>query len=200
MRAIIAILALTVAAYSQALTEHAAAAAGAAAGVMGGKVVSIGIDKVMENAAKTGSVHAASLPKKAAPEAPKSPVAPPQQASLPAAGAPAAAALPAAAPARPRSAWQTAARSTPQVPVVFAPPEEKPAEPPMRVLTAEDFAKVKVGEQRDAVLAALGPASSAMTIPEDEHLIEILSYAGNGQRLGTVRLDNGQVVSVTTAQ
>ena len=200
MKVIIAILAFTVGAYSQALTEHAAAAAGAAAGVMGGKVVSIGIDKVMGNAAKAGSVHAASVPKKATPEAPKPVLAAPPKASLPAAAPPEAAVSPAPAPVTVRSSWHTAARSTPQVPVVFTSPEEKPVDPPMRVLTAEDFGKIKVGEQREAVMAALGPASSAMTIPDEEHLIEILSYTGNGQLLGTVRIDNGQVVSVTTAQ
>lgn len=64
----------------------------------------------------------------------------------------------------------------------------------------EDFAKVKEGSARQDVFAALGTPSSRITIPDEGHLIEILSYSDGARRLGSVRMDNGQVVSVSTAQ
>lgn len=63
----------------------------------------------------------------------------------------------------------------------------------------EDLLSVKTGTREDALTAALGAPSSRVTIPEDGHLMEILSYSARGQLLGTVRLDNGEVIGVQTS-
>jgi len=77
-----------------------------------------------------------------------------------------------------------------EVPVL---PESQPKQPTLELLAA-----VKIGVKEDE-LASLGPAASRVTIPDEGHLREILTYSVNGQRLGTIRLDNGEVVSVQPA-
>jgi hypothetical protein len=59
----------------------------------------------------------------------------------------------------------------------------------------EDFEKVTEGESRDEVLSALGVPSSHVTIPDEGHLIEIMSWSDGQRRVGVVRVDNGKVVS-----
>jgi len=55
---------------------------------------------------------------------------------------------------------------------------------------------VKVGATERDVLATLGQPASKITIPDDGHLLEICQYWAKGKQLGTIRLDNGQVVTV----
>ena len=179
--------------------EHAAAAAGATIGTGAGKALSNGIDKVLGKAAETGSNAAKTPVRKAPPTAP--PINPPSLAP-----APSQAPLTPAAPsqrARSRRSVTSADRDKP----VFAAPEVPESAPVAPVvvaplpLTPEDFAKVKEGASRADVLAALGVASSHVTIPDDGHLIEILSYSdANNRRVGSVRIDNGVVVTVSAAQ
>jgi len=78
------------------------------------------------------------------------------------------------------------------------PPEPVPAyqEPPRKEPTAEDFATIQVGATEEQVVAALGQPESKITIPDDEHLVQICQYWSNGKQIGTVRLDNGLVVAV----
>jgi hypothetical protein len=59
----------------------------------------------------------------------------------------------------------------------------------------QDFAKVAEGESRSEVVSALGVPWSHVTIPDDGHLVEIMSWYDGNRRVGTVRLDNGKVVS-----
>ena len=185
------------AAFGQALTEHAAAAAGAAIGVGAGKVLSSTIDSVLGKAAEAASKPAGKpvAPKKenSQPTAAKSSPASPGQdlgfgpTAIGASG-------------EPRRARRRAGQESP----VFAPSLTsseptavvRPTEPVERLLSANDFDQIKVGEPEEQVLAALGPAASHITIPEEGHLLEILSYRTHGERVGTVRVDNGQVASV----
>jgi len=67
----------------------------------------------------------------------------------------------------------------------------------MPVPTPDDFAKIKEGGTREAVLSSLGTPWSHVTIPDEGHLIEIMSWYNGRQRVGTVRLDNGTVVSTS---
>jgi hypothetical protein len=66
--------------------------------------------------------------------------------------------------------------------------------------SVEDFAKIKAGSSRQEVLAALGTPSSHVTIPEEGHLIEQMSYQYERRYLGSVRLDNGRVVEIKSAR
>jgi hypothetical protein len=74
-------------------------------------------------------------------------------------------------------------------------PVATPAPPPPP--SADDFAKLKEGSPRQDVLAALGSPTSHITIPDEGHLLETMTYYDGNRQIGTVRLDNGQVVSVT---
>ena len=81
-------------------------------------------------------------------------------------------------------------------PIVPPPPVEAVPEPPRREPTAEELAGIHVGASEQELVTALGQPESKVTIPDDGHLVEICQYWSNGRQLGTVRLDNGQVVNV----
>jgi hypothetical protein len=74
-----------------------------------------------------------------------------------------------------------------------------PAEPVVKEPSAEEVSAVKVGETSTQLEAVLGAPESRVSIPDDDgHLLEICQYWAKGQQLGTIRLDNGRVVSVQT--
>jgi hypothetical protein len=73
------------------------------------------------------------------------------------------------------------------------------AQPIVKVPTVEEIASIKVGTTADDLVAALGQPSSRVSIPDDDgHLRETCQYWVNGRQIGTIRLDNGQVVTVET--
>jgi hypothetical protein len=79
-------------------------------------------------------------------------------------------------------------------PVEAAPPPPSPAPPPH--VTEQELARLSVGMKRDQVLA-LGPPSSRVTMFADGHLVEVYSYVTGDATLGTVRLSDGTVSSVS---
>ena len=198
MRATIALLLFASAAWGQALTEHAAAAAGAAIGVGAGKVLSSTIDSVLGKAAEAASKPAGK------PVEQKKQNTPGAVKSDPSGSGPASGLSPAATGASEAPRRIARRRAATEPPVVFAPSVAnaasetamRPPEPAERVLAPADFDQIKIGEAGEQVVAALGPAASRIIIPEDGHLLEILSYRSRGESVGTVRLDNGQVASV----
>jgi hypothetical protein len=69
----------------------------------------------------------------------------------------------------------------------------------VKELSVEEVASVKVGATFHELEATLGPPESRVSIPDDDgHLLEICQYWSKGQALGTIRLDNGHVISVQT--
>jgi len=175
----------TATACAQAIMEHAAAAAGATVGTIGGKVLSSGIDNVLGKAAETGSTTAKKT-EEAKPEKQA------KQASAGSETAPAASGFRRSpkttrAAAADKPVFATMDRAIPTPVAAIAPPAP----------TFEDLAKVKEGESLDDVFASLGKPSSHITIPDEGHLVEILSYSNGAERIGTIRADNGQVVSFT---
>jgi hypothetical protein len=189
-------------AQGQNILEHAAAAAGATIGTGAGKALSNGIDKVLGKAAETGSNAAKPVVRTAPPTTtPSTPGIQPSTLSPSTPSTP----TPSGGSQHARSRRQAASADRDK-PVFAAPEVQVPAPTAPAVvapppLTAEDFAKVKEGASRADVLAALGVASSHVTIPDDGHLIEILSYSdANNRRVGSVRIDNGVVVTVSAAQ
>jgi hypothetical protein len=192
-------------AYGQNIIEHAAAAAGATIGTGAGKALSNGIDKILGKAAETGST--AGKPSTVRPPT-TTPVAPPPPVSK---------SVPAVLPGTDSSSGPTggttqhartrrsAAPVDPDKPVFAAPEVAAYTPAPMAIAppppSPEDFAKVKEGSPREDVHAALGAPSSRITIPGDDgHLLEILSYDDGNRHIGTVRMDNGVVVSISVAQ
>ena len=78
----------------------------------------------------------------------------------------------------------------PPPPPIPAPPAPPPA------VTVDDLQKITTGMTRDDVLK-LGKPANRISMHDDGHFIEIYQYSANGARLGTVRLQDGTVSSVT---
>jgi hypothetical protein len=186
-----------VTAQAQSLAEHAAAASGATIGTAAGKPLSNAITKIFGQT-DTAAKKAATAPAVAKPTTKPEPESAPLVQAVPQSGG-GGGSLPAigggSAPSRhggftPRRAEAELAS--------INPPEPVPAyqEPPRKEPTAEDFATIQVGASEEQVVAALGQPESKVTIPDDGHLVQICQYWSNGKQIGTVRLDNGQVVTV----
>ncbi len=191
------------AAQAQSLAEHAAAASGATIGTAAGKPLSNAITKIFGQTdtttkkAASASVNTKTLVKPETEAAPLIQAAPQAGGgSLPSMGGSTSGG---SAPSRhggfaPRRAdTEYASINPPEAVVAYQEPVRK--EP-----TAEDFATIQVGASEEQVLSALGQPESKVTIPDDEHMVQICQYWSKGKQLGTVRLDNGQVVNVTQNQ
>ncbi|MGA2597153.1 MAG: hypothetical protein ABSH09_09210 [Bryobacteraceae bacterium] len=172
------------------VTSHVAAAAGAAIGTAGGKVLSNVLDKALAPAAQTGDTQpVAKVPLVPTPATPtvasgSIPDTPPQgDSSSPGSSR------------RNRSTQRPYYSSTADR-MAFRGSYQRLPPPP----SVEDFAKIKAGSSRQEVLAALGTPSSHVTIPEEGHLIEQMSYQYERRYLGSVRLDNGRVVEIKSAR
>jgi hypothetical protein len=191
--------------HGQALTEHAAAAAGATIGAGAGKGLSNSMTKIFgetdKETAKAAKPEAKKPSKPVTDPAPDPLAAKPKPSPVPV-GNDGLAPLPAPsrrAARKPVPREETAAALPAAVavtPIATAPPI---AEPVVRVPTAEDLSNIKVGTTAEDMVAALGQPSSRLIIPDDDgHLRETCQYWANGQVLGIIRLDNGQVASVET--
>jgi len=193
---LLATLCLAATTQAQSLAEHAAAAAGATIGTAAGKPLSNAISTIFGNTDKAAQKAAAPAPdtKKTLvkPEAPV-PATPAIGAGLGSGPGPAAS-DPGPAPSR----HGGFARRPPVAQLAPPDPTPAPIEPPRIEPTAEQLASIEVGATEQHLLETLGQPESKVTIPDDEHLIVICQYWANGKQLGTVRLDNGQVVSVQT--
>ena len=191
---------------AQALSEHAAAAAGATIGTAAGKPLGTALGKIFGDMNKQTSTAAGvkakkpvepkvvkAKPEETAPSRSASLAGAPSGGSFGAGGGGGSAAAPAHHGARrhetPEAFEPVAVPATPIVPVV--------SEPVVRQPTIDEVAAVKVGASSHDLETALGAPESRVSIPDDDgHLIEINQYWANGQPLGTIRLDNGRVVSV----
>jgi hypothetical protein len=187
--------------FGQSLTEHAAAAAGATIGTAAGKPLGTALGKIFGDMDKSTSTAATPKPKPAA--AKPTAAAPPETTEH--------AAIPLVAPvgggdaaiggggggsshrtARRRELFVESgpvAAAAPVVPVVVPPVVKEPS--------VEDVANIKVGATASELRATLGAPESRVSIPGDDgHLLEICQYWAKGEPVGTVRLDNGRVISV----
>lgn len=72
-------------------------------------------------------------------------------------------------------------------------PESAPVAAPV---TRAKASEVQPGMDRAAVEAILGKPHGSMSIPEDDGLVEVLSYTLNDKSMAKVRLEKGKVVSV----
>jgi hypothetical protein len=203
---------------AQILTEHAAAAAGATIGVVAGKPLSNGITKIFgqtdKDTKKAAGVATPKTPKNESTAASDKAAADKAAADKAAADKAAAEKAAAEKPAKPaahgagpgggesggsggggsRGAAQEASRQEPE-----AAPTAAPAivEPVVRQPSAEQVANIQVGSTDEELQAALGVPASRVVIPDDDgHLRESWQYWANGRQIGTVRLDNGRVVTV----
>jgi hypothetical protein len=186
----------------QSLTEHAAAAAGGTIGTAAGKPISNALGHIF-GSVDNSSAKAAATTKTTKPPTPKSsPAAPAAKAEHITAGAAPSAggnAGPVEGGAgsshhsytRRRGAIEAEAPiPEPVAPIVTEPVVVK--EP-----TVQQLDGIKVGTPGSELRSMLGTPESTVSIPDDDgHLRETLQYWANGEQIGTVRLDNGRVVSV----
>lgn len=202
----------------QSLAEHAAAAAGATIGTAAGKPIGTSLGKIFGGMDNAASKAATPAPKAVKPEPAKpAPAGPPANAAAPAPAAtvsggegdsvsagrsaPHSAGLFGATPvARHRSARRHQTEAAPIEAAPITPITPVPAEPVVKEPTPQQVASVKVGATANEVSQLLGTPESKVSIPGDDgHLLEICQYWANGEPIGTVRLDNGRVVSVQAA-
>ncbi|MGP0070867.1 MAG: hypothetical protein ACLPWF_02890 [Bryobacteraceae bacterium] len=93
----------------------------------------------------------------------------------------------------------TSADAPPAAPAPIVPTVQAvPPGPPQKNLTGEEFKLIHVGSTEKQVFEILGPPSSKVVVPDDDHLRESLQYWAKGAPMGTVRLDNGRVVEIET--
>lgn len=191
----------------QSLTEHAAAAAGATIGTAAGKPLGTSLGKIFGDVDKNTSTAATA--KTAKPIVVKSAVvAPPVAAEhtatvvlAPGASASEGGAGGGGGTAKVASVHRLVRHK--ELPVESQPVEAAPlapiviAEPVFKEPNAQDVANIRVGASASEMRALLGVPESKVSIPDDDgHLLEICQYWAKGEQLGTIRLDNGRVVSV----
>ncbi|MFN7935871.1 MAG: hypothetical protein U0R19_21250 [Bryobacteraceae bacterium] len=185
---------------AQSLIESATAAAGGSAAGVAGKQVSDGLDKVFGKMADvTGKAAGTGNGLRKTTSA----VPPVPDVRLP--GQPAAA--PATAAGRPapgkRQAANRAPGSTASVgtePAVGETPATPAvaAAPPAPLPTLDDLKSLN-GATREEVTSKMGKPASRITMSDDQGLVEIVSFKGEGGKLGSVRMVNGKVTEVRPA-
>ena len=190
---------------AQSLTEHAAAAAGATVGTAAGKPLGTALGKVFADLDKSTSKPAT---RTARPVAVKPAPLDRPETTAHAAPAPVPAVVGgdiAAGTGSVDSSRRSAHRRprTVQAEAVVPPPITPVAAPVAEVVVKEptlaEVASIKVGTTSSELRAALGAPESRVSIPGDDgHLLEICQYWAKGEPVGTIRLDNGHVVSVQT--
>jgi len=189
---------------AQSLIESATAAAGGSAAGVAGKQVSDGLDKVfgkMGEVTKKAAGTGDSGLRKTAPGVPPVP-------EVRLTGQPATAAAPAAnaaktAPGR-RQANNRGPATTGGAVAAGVTPAAEPtpavaAAPPAPLPTLEDLKSLN-GASRDEVNSRMGKPASRITMSDDQGLVEIVSFKGEGGKLGSVRMVNGTVTEVRPAQ
>jgi hypothetical protein len=197
----------TVSLTGQSLAEHAAAAAGATVGTAAGKPLGTALGKIFGDMDKSTSKAAG--PKVVTPPEPKVEVTRSAPTVAPASPAPLGASAGSGASggsdgggSAPATARRTARRresAAASEPLASVPITPVVDEPVVKEPSVAEIAAVKVGATATEVESTLGAPESRVSIPDDDgHLLEICQYWSKGQQLGTVRLDNGRVVSVQT--
>jgi hypothetical protein len=192
--------------FGQSLTEHAAAAAGATIGTAAGKPLGTALGRVF---GEVNNTQAAVAPKTAKPAAAKpAPSAPPAATEHPAAAAKSggAAGGDVAASGGGGDAGNVPLHHTRhhREPPVEETPVAAPivpivAEPVVKEPSTQEVAGIQVGATSSELRETLGAPESTVSIPGDDgHLLEIRQYWAKGEPVGTIRLDNGRVVSVQT--
>jgi hypothetical protein len=191
---------------AQSLTEHAAAAAGATIGTAAGKPLGTALGKIFGSmdqstskaAGPTKVVKPAELKSEAKTSAPAQ-SAPPLVGALPASGGAPSGGSVGGGIASSGHSGRHHEIPAPEFATPFTPIAPVIPEPVIKEPSVEDIAAVKVGATSNEVAAALGAPESRVSIPDDDgRLLEICQYWSKGQQLGTVRMENGRVISVQT--
>jgi hypothetical protein len=176
---------------AQAFADHAAAIAGASAGVAGARAIKDPLSRILQSASDAAGSGAAQAPKPENKTAVASaPASVPSQAA-PSSFAPAPSARP---------GWRRGGESRRVLRgdgTAFSAYEN--SAPALPVTTAQ-LRAVASGANRSEVIGSLGVPAARITMDDNGHLVEILQYNANGARVGSVRCSDGRVESVNTAE
>ena len=194
---------------AQSLAEHAAAAAGATVGTAAGKPISNALTKIFGQADHATATAAGTK------DRPKVPVKPTvisgqnsgssKASHLAPASSGGGGAISEASSAIERSRANRPSPSTAghhSAPVTAtvqfsAPFQISAAEPPLKEPSIQELESIQLGASHSDLLTVLGKPASHVIVPDDDgHLRESCQYWAQGRQIGTVRLDNGQVVKV----
>jgi len=183
---------------AQSLSEHAAAAAGATIGTAAGKPLSNAITKIFSQVDNDAQKAAKNPSKPLLKNTSEGPAPGVRVTGVPSSSGPAASDgySPSSQPSSGSRRRAPRSESATYAPVVAQPFAIVPVEPPAKQPTAEELALIKIGTTEKDLVAALGRPSSRVTIPDEGHMLEICQYRANGKPLATIRLDNGQVVTI----
>jgi hypothetical protein len=201
----------------QTLTEHAAAAAGATVGTAAGKPLGTGLGKIfgaVDNSASKSTAPVVAKPVTVKPSAlaPVAPVTPSVSTEhVTSTGSPSvgggdgggsAASGGGGSSSHHAARRREVAKTEEAVPAPVVPLAPLVvAEPVIKEPTVEQVASIQVGATASQLRAALGAPESTVSIPGDDgHLLEICQYWAKGEAIGTIRLDNGRVISVKTRE
>jgi hypothetical protein len=187
------------------MIEHAAAAAGGSMGALAGKPVGDSIGKIFGNVDKAAAKAAKAKPETVKPREHAEDEANRSKGATAGFGSGFGFGPATSGAGMPASGGGVTRQNRPAHPTaesLVREPEAAPLPPPVpvHVTTQEEVSAIQAGTVRRDVLAKLGPAASMVTIPDEGHLLEIFKYTSGGRWLGTVRMDNGAVVSVDSAQ
>jgi hypothetical protein len=191
----IALFILSSGMHAQSLAEHAAAAGGATIGTAAGKPMSNAITKIFGQV-NTDAGKAAKNPNPSKPLTKT--VAETPAVKTPVASSSTPSAQPSSISHRRAYRTETVAHAPEIAPTFTIVPVEPP--PTVKQATVEELALIKIGTSEKDLVEALGRPHSRITIPEEGHMLETLQYRANGKPLGTIRLDNGQVVTIEPVQ
>ncbi len=101
-----------------------------------------------------------------------------------------------AAAASPRSATAASTQRTVPKNIVVAAPEPASAAPSLPPVSRAKVSEIQVGMDRAAVEGVLGKPHSAMSIFEDDGLVESLTYTLDDHTTARIRIEKGKVASV----
>jgi len=96
----------------------------------------------------------------------------------------------------PRTATTASARRVAPKDTVVVPVDPGPAAPALPPISRVKAEEIRVGMDRDAVEALLGKPHSAISIPDEDGLVESFTYLLDDQATARVRIEQGKVVSV----
>jgi len=175
---------------AQAFADHAAAIAGASAGVAGARALRDPLSRILQSASEVATP---------APEATRAETKPAMGVTLKSAGTQPSpqkfVASPSGTPAWRRGSANRRPASASED-ETFSTYESASAAP--QVTTAQ-LKTVASGATRSDVIGSLGVPAARITMDDNGHLVEILQYSANGVRVGSVRCTDGRVESVNTA-
>jgi hypothetical protein len=102
--------------------------------------------------------------------------------------------------ASPHSGMPVTTRHAVPKDIILVPPEPAASAPTVAPSSRAKVSELQIGMNRAAVEEILGKQHSAISIPEDDGLVEVLSYTLDDHGTARVRIEKGKVASVKISE